>query len=114
MNFQTLSLYPMKSVFKILLFTLISCCYLNTVFEFSDKEKKANFENETHCYIQLDNQTHTFTCVKTVKQLDNVIIGWLPEISIPGGSSNAVGLSQYKYYSPPPERRYILYASLLI
>ena len=104
----------MKSVFKILLFTILSCCYLNTVFEFSDKEKNANFENETHSYIQQDIQTHFITCVKAVKQVDNVIIGWLPEINYPVSSANEVRLSQYKYFSPPPERRYILYASLLI
>ena len=37
--------------FKIVFFTLISCCYLNTVFELSDNEEKLNFEKEAHSYI---------------------------------------------------------------
>ncbi len=93
---------------------LTTICYCNLVFEFSDTEKKVNFENETHSYIHQDNQTHSITFVKTVKQLDNAIISWLPEINYPVSNANKVRLSQYKYFSPPPERRYILYASLLI
>lgn len=41
----------MKKGLKILLLIILSCCYINTVFEFSDTEKKANFENEAHTYI---------------------------------------------------------------
>jgi hypothetical protein len=41
-----------KGYIKILLLILISCCYINTVFEFSDTKKKANFENEIHAYVQ--------------------------------------------------------------
>ena len=40
----------MNLYFKIIIFSLISCCYINTVFEFSDNEEKLNFEKESHCY----------------------------------------------------------------
>ncbi|WP_309613091.1 hypothetical protein [Flavobacterium sp.] len=96
------------------MFTLISCCYFNTVFEFSDVEKKSNFENEAHNYIQQDTQTLNTTYSKIVLQLDKVIINEQTE---------TVNLfivcfndSNYKtdYALPPPERRYILYSSLII
>ena len=41
----------MKKGLKIFLLIILSCCYFNTVFEFSDTEKKVNFENEAHTYI---------------------------------------------------------------
>lgn len=104
----------MKSVFKILLLTLLSCCYLNTVFEFSDTEKKANFENETHTYILQDNHNLNVTYTKTVKQLDNEIINWLSVIASPVASNDTFSFAEAKNFYPPPERRYILYASLLI
>ena len=44
----------MGFTFKILFFTLISCCYINTVFEFSDIEEKQNFQKESHCYTYQD------------------------------------------------------------
>ena len=47
----SLFLSRMKKGVKIFLLIILSCCYLNTVFEFSDTEKKINFENETHSYI---------------------------------------------------------------
>ena len=56
----------MKSVIKILLFILLSSCYINTIFEFSDNEK-ANFENESHCYIHIDNNDLTIASVKTIQ-----------------------------------------------
>ena len=62
----------MKSVIKIFLLTLLSCCYINTVFEFSDTEKKANFENESHCYIHQDNNDLTTPTAKTVQHFDIV------------------------------------------
>ena len=49
----------MKKQFKILLLILVSFCYGNTVFEFSDTEKKANFENESHVYVQ-QHHNHDF------------------------------------------------------
>lgn len=104
----------MKSFFKIILLTLISCCYLNTVFEFSDTEKKANFENETHAYIQQDTQNLNVTYTKAVKQLDNVIVSWQTAITFPLIANDAFSFAETKNFSPPPKRRYILYASLLI
>ncbi len=112
--FFFLSLHSMKSVFKIVLLTLISCCYLNTVFEFSDTEKKTNFENETHTYIQQDNHNLNVTYTKTVKQIDNEIISWQTENTFPYVINDAFSFTKVKNFSPPPERRYILYASLLI
>ena len=111
---QKLPLHPMKSVLKILLLTLISCCYLNTVFEFSDNEKKTNFENESHTYIQQDNHNLSVTYTKTVKQLDNDIINWHSLTTSPIASNDTFSFAETKNFSPPPERRYILYASLLI
>ena len=54
----------MKKRLKILLLIILSCCYFNTIFEFSDTEKKANFENEAHTYTnkeQLFLQSHLST-----------------------------------------------------
>jgi len=104
----------MKSYFKIIIFTLISCCYLNTVFEFSDNERKVNFENEAHSYIQQDTQTLNTTYSRIVLQLDKVIIDKQTE------TVNSVivcdNANNYKsdYVLPPPKRRYILYSSLII
>ena len=55
----------MKGYIKIFLLILISCCYVNTVFEFSDTEEKANFENESHAYIQ---QFNNLIFAKSVTQ----------------------------------------------
>lgn len=105
----------MKSYFKIILITLISCCYLNTVFEFSDTERRANFENETHNYIQQDTQTISNTYSKITLQPDKVIVykqtrTFNPFIVYINDTSN------YKtdYFLPPPEHRYIYYCSLII
>jgi len=84
------------------------------VFEFSDTEKKANFENETHTYIPQDNHNLNVTYTKTVKQLDNYIINWHSVITFPVASNDTFSFAETKNFSPPPERRYILYASLLI
>lgn len=104
----------MKSFFKIIIFTLISCCYLNTVFEFSDIEKKSNFENEAHNYIQQDTQTLNTTYSKIVLQLDKVIINEQTETV----NSVIVCFNDSNYKTDcvllPPERRYILYSSLII
>lgn len=104
----------MKSYFKIILIALISCCYINTVFEFSDKEREANFENETHSYIQQDTQTLNSTYSKIVLQLDNVIENRQSKTVNP--IIVCVNDSNYKtgYFLLPPEHRYILYASLII
>ena len=42
----------MKRYIKIVLLILISCCYFNTVFEFSDTKKQGNFENKSHAHLQ--------------------------------------------------------------
>ena len=96
------------------MFALISCCYLNTVFEFSDIEKKSNFENEAHNYIQQDTHTLNTTFSKIVLQLDKVIVNKQTETVNP--ITVCVSYSNYKikYLLPPPERRYILYSSLII
>ena len=96
------------------MFILISCCYLNTVFEFSDVEKKSNFENEAHSYIQQDTQTLNTTFSKIVLQLDKVIVNEQTETF--NHITFCVSDSNYKieYVLPPPERRYILYSSLII
>ncbi|MBC7511378.1 MAG: hypothetical protein H7320_21920 [Ferruginibacter sp.] len=104
----------MNPVFKILLLSLLSCCYLNTVFEFSDAEKKSNFENESHTYIQQDNHELNVNYAKTVKQPDSDIISRHSVIGFPFARKEAFKFSESEDFSPPPERRYILYASLLI
>lgn len=104
----------MKFYFKIILIALISCCYVNTVFEFSDNEEKVNFEKESHCYIQQDTQTLNSTYSKIVLQLDNVIENRQTKTVNP--VIVCVNDSNYKtdYFLPSPERRYILYSSLII
>lgn len=104
----------MKSYFKIIIFTLVSCCYFNTVFELSDNEKKENFGNETHSYIQQDTQSLNTTYSKIVLQLDKVIINEQTETVNP--VIVCFNDSNYKtdYVFPPPEHRYILYSSLII
>ena len=62
----------MKKGLKIFLLIILSCCYFNTVFEFSDTEKKANFENEAHSYInkeQLFLQNHLSSTKNNYKDL---------------------------------------------
>ena len=96
------------------MFTLILCCYLNTIFEFSDIEEKSNFENETHSYIQQDTQVLNTTYSKIVLQLDKVIVNKQAEtinlITVCISDNN----DKIKYVLPPPEHRYILYSSLII
>ena len=104
----------MKSVFKILLLTILSCCYLNTVFELCDTEKKANYESESHNYIQQDSHSLSFAFSKTVKQLDNNFSHILPVNFVAAETVNSFRISYGNYFSPPPRKRFILYASLLI
>lgn len=104
----------MKSVFKTFLLSIVLCCYLNTVFEFLDNEKKSNFENETHTYIKQETQNLNFPYTKAVKQLDNLIVSWQTETSFSPLSNDPFSFAEIKNFFPPPERRYILYASLLI
>ena len=104
----------MKAILKIILLTLISCCYLNTVFEFSDREKKTNYENESHTYIQQASQNLNVTYTKAINQLDNVFISWQTEITFSPIDNDALSFAETKTLFPPPERRYILYCSFLI
>jgi len=76
--------------------------------------RKQILENETHTYIQQDNHNQDFTYTKTVKQLDNDIINWHSVITSPIVSNDTYSFTEAKNFSPPPERRYILYATLLI
>ena len=104
----------MKSVIKILFLLLLSCCYVNTIFEFSDSEKKANFESESHCYIYIDNNDFTTPTVKTVQHFD--IAFHLPHsLTISANSIDKDNNSFYNnYFSPPPRKRFLLFSSLLI
>ncbi len=100
---------------KILFFSLISCCYLNTVFEFSDIEEKQNFQNETHIYIYQSALDISTTKIESQKQLNNTLFFATPEIVFTQKYiSEIVANYNLNKYSEPPERRYILYSSLLI
>ena len=100
---------------KILFFSLISCCYLNTVFEFSDIEKNKNFQNETHIYIYQSTLEISTTKIESQKQLNNILFYAKPEIVFIKKyiSENVTNYNLNKYLEPP-ESRYILYSSLLI
>ena len=104
----------MKGFFKIFLLILITCCYANTVFEFLDNEKKTNFENETHSYIQQDDLNLSETFTKIVKQLDNDIINWHSVITSPFVGNDAFSFTETKNFSPPPERLYLRHSVFLI
>lgn len=103
----------MKKFFKIFLLALLSCCYINTVFEFSENEKKTNFENETHFYIKQEyNLTQTFS-KKAIQYLKN-------NLNYPLEFTISLIFTKFTYYSftgeyfyPPPRRLYLLYSSLL-
>ena len=105
----------MKSVIKIFLLTFLSCCYINTVFEFSDTEKKANFENESHCYIQqisADNADFSVTQNAPFNVLNFNIPNqhhfFTDELSLNSSSFYE------KFFYPPPNKIYLLHSSLLI
>ncbi len=101
--------------FKIFFFSLISCCYLNTVFEFSDIEEKQNFQNETHIYIYQSALDISITKTESQKQSNTAIFFSTPEIVFTQKYiSKKVSNYNLRKYSEPPERRYILFSSLLI
>ncbi|CAA9202409.1 hypothetical protein FLACOL7796_04256 [Flavobacterium collinsii] len=101
--------------FKILFFTLISCCYLNTVFEFSDNEERLNFEKETHSYISQNTLKLDIPETTTQKKVVVVDSYFFSEITFyPVVLSKTTTNNYQNNFSPPPQRRYILYASLLI
>ena len=104
----------MKKFLKIFLLSILSCCYINTVFEFSDTEKKANFENESHCYIHQDNSDLKTPTAKTV-QLFDIAFHLQHSLTI---SANSVdkdnNLFHDKYFLSPPKKQFLLFSSLLI
>ena len=100
---------------KILFFSLISCCYLNTVFEFSDIEEKQNFQNETHIYIYQSALDISITKTESHKQSNTAILFSTPEIVFTAKYiTKKVSNYNLRKFSEPPERRYILFSSLLI
>ena len=99
---------------KIFLFTLISCCYLNTVFEFFDNEEKLNFANETHAYIYQTTFKVNITETKVQKELDEIeFIQQSKGVFFPLVIAES-SLHYILQFSQPPEKKYILYSSLLI
>ena len=105
----------MKSIFKIILLTLISCCYLNTVFEFSNTEKKANFENETHTYIHAENESQAYT-VKTARHHDDLVhfIDYFHHYLIASEKSNPSVFPFYKNTPPSKSNKLYLYHSVFL
>ena len=101
--------------FKILLFTLISCCYINTVFEFSDNEEKLNFEKESHSYVYQNALKLNISETTTQKKVVIVESDFQPKIIFyPVVISKTTTNNYQNKFSQPPQRRYILFASLLI
>ena len=105
----------MKKHFKIFLLTLISFCYGMTVFEFSDTEKKSNFENESHVYVQ---QHHDYDFeiadLQTIPHFDITcaypILFHFDLDLIPSRDY----LIYQKTFIKPPDRLFLLYSSFLI
>jgi hypothetical protein len=101
--------------FKIFLLTLISFCYGMTVFEFSDTEKKSNFENESHLYVQ---QHHDYS-------FENADLQTVPYFDITYDypirfcfDSTPIPSKDYLIYQKtfiqPPDRLFLLHSSFLI
>ncbi len=88
---------------------------MNTVFEFSDIEEKQNFHNETQIYIYQSALDISIAQTESQKQLNTTIFFSTPEIVFTQKYiSKKVSNYNLRKYSQPPERRYILYSSLLI
>lgn len=105
----------MKGYIKIFLLILISCCYVNTVFEFSDTEEKANFENESHAYIQqFNNLIFAKSVTQNIPHCDincDIPIQFHLSAIIPATKYN----SFYKdSFFPKRDKLFILYSSFLI
>ncbi|MFV5695490.1 hypothetical protein ACM55G_08650 [Flavobacterium sp. LB3P122] len=104
----------MKGYIKIVLLILISCCYINTVFEFSDSEEKANFENESHAYIQqFSNQIFANSVTQSIPHCDisDTPIQFHLNGILPVSKCN----SFYKsFFFPKRDKLFILYSSFLI
>ena len=105
----------MKGYFKIFLLLIITCCYANTVFEFSDNEKKTNFENESHCYVQqADNNNIEFSVNQNIPFNDLILNpSQQHNFSTPILSLNSSSFFK-KFFYPPPDKLYLLHLSLLI
>ncbi|RVT75399.1 hypothetical protein EOD40_11610 [Flavobacterium sufflavum] len=106
----------MKGYTKIVLLILISCCYVNTVFEFSDTEEKANFENESRIYIQqFDNQIFTDGITQSIPHGD---INWDTAIPFHLNGILSVSTKCVSFYKnsffPKRDKLFILYSSYLI
>ena len=112
---QKLPSHSMKPVFKILLLILISCCYLNTVFEFPDNEKKTNFENESHCYVKLIKNNNIEFSVNQNIPFSELILNTSQQHNFFTTILSLNRSSFYKkFFYPPPDKLYLLHLSLLI
>lgn len=86
-----------------------------TVFEFLDNEKKANFENESHIYVQ---QHHDYSIeqvdIQTVPHFDitsNYPIRFRFDLAL---ISSKDYLIYQKTFIQPPDRLFLRYSSFLI
>ena len=105
----------MKSFFKIIIFTLISCCYVNTVFEFSNNEEKLNFEKESHCYTYQETLKLDFSQTATESKLVVVESDFPPQIIFYPVIASKTSANNYQNkFFQPPQKLYIFYSSLLI
>lgn len=104
----------MKVVVKTFLLIALTCCYVNTVFEFCDAEKKINFENESHCYVQQDNSNHQISISK-VLECFNFEFGNIYVINSYRDFKNYhFNLLAFKDYPPPKRQLFLQYSSFLI
>lgn len=105
----------MKSVFKLFLLTILLCCHISTVFEFSDTEKKANFKNESHTYIHTEEETEAYT-VKIVKQIDDLVQfnDYCNHYSNTSEQDNLSTSPIFKAIPPPKSNRLYLYHSVFL
>ena len=105
----------MKKYIKIVLLILISCCYVNTVFEFSDTEEKANFENESHTYIQkFDNESFSNSITQSIPHCDinfNTPIQFHLSAITPASKCNSFYKSTF---FAKRDKLFIVYSSFLI
>lgn len=101
----------MRQRIKFILLLITSICYFNSVFEWDSKERKQNYEKESHSYI---------TCVKTVDtsashfatpiELEIFFVNVQPVYFV---SAKPHAFSSLKS-DDPPDKLYLLYLSLLI
>ena len=106
---------PMKKHFKIFLLILISFCYGMTAFEFSDTEKKSNFENESHIFLQ-QHQDYSFELVdiQTVPQLELTTIYSICFCFDSALTASKDYLIYQKTFIQPPDRLFLRHSSFLI